>query len=110
MKTIITGLVAAALCLGTATAASAAINAQQVNQQRLIDAGYRSGKLTYAERARLRTQQRAITTQEATMRARHNGRLTERDKRTLHRLQRQAGRDIQREKYDRQRGRNQLDI
>lgn len=110
MIKMIISLTAAALCLGSVNIAEAAINAKQINQQRLIDAGHRSGKLTHSERAKLKAQQRSISTRAREMRARHNGHLTARDKRTLDALQRQAGNDIEREKYDLQRGRNKLKI
>ncbi len=110
MNKFINILVVAGLTLGSISTANAAINARQLNQQRLIDAGYRSGKLTYQEKARLRAQQRAITRQEARMSARGHGRLSKRDLRILHALQAQAKRDIQREKYDAQRGRNRFKI
>ena len=110
MKRMITVLIAASLSVGVAATANAAINVNQINQQRLIDAGYRSGKLTRFEKGKLEAQQRSISARERFMRARHGGDLTKRDKRTLHALQKQAGRDIQREKYDRQRGRNKLKL
>jgi hypothetical protein len=110
MKKLILAFVAAGAAIGGVTTATAAINAKQINQQRLIDAGHRSGKLTHSERAQLKAQQRSIAAQERRMRARHNGRLTAQNKRVLHALQRQAGRDIEREKYDGQRSRNKLTL
>lgn len=110
MKKMIIAFVSLGIFCGAVTTANAAINVRQLNQQRLIDAGHRSGKLTHSERAQLKAQQRRITARERAMRARHQGRLIARDERILHALQRQAGRDIAREKHDGQRGRNKLKL
>lgn len=108
MKTLILAFAAIGIAVSAVGPADAAINLRQLNQQRLIDAGHRSGKLTHRETARLRAQQRSIAAQEDRMRARHRGHLTARDERILHARQAQAKRDIQSEKYDAQRGRNHL--
>jgi hypothetical protein len=110
MNKIILAISTIGVALGSVTVAEAAINARQLDQQRLIDAGHRSGKLTGQERARLKAQQRAISARERAMRARHNGHLTAHDRHILHALQRQAGRDIEIQKYDDQRGRNKLKL
>jgi opacity protein-like surface antigen len=110
MKKIVLAITTMAIALGAVATADAAINVRQLNQQRLIDAGYRSGKLTGQERDRLKAQQRSIAAQENRMRARHHGHLTARDERILHVRQDQAKREIQREKYDAQRGRNRLKL
>ncbi len=86
------------------------INARQINQQRLIDAGFRSGKLTRSEVTKLKNEQYSIRRQEDRMRARHGGRLTAADKRFLHQRQDVAEYNIAREKADRQRGPNRFDI
>lgn len=103
-------LIALALAGLTSASANAAINVRQLDQQRRIDAGDRSGKITDRERARLKAQQRAIAAQEHRMRARHNGHLTARDERILQAHQRQAERDIQREKRNGHHGRNRLGL
>lgn len=104
-----------AIALATITITSAApaagpINLRQLDQERLIDAGERSGKLTRAEANALNADQRSIRRLENRMRARHGGHLTRQDLRILHARQRQAHRNLLREKNDGQRGRNHLDI
>ena len=108
-KQMILASLAAAL-LATPALAAGPINARQINQERLIDAGFRSGKLTRAEVVVLNNEQRSIRLQENRMRARHGGRLIARDKRILHRRQDIAERNYAREKRDGQRGRNRLKL
>ncbi len=67
--TLITVL--AGLAIGTAVNADIGIGVRQINQQRQIDAGKRSGKLSLREREILTNEQRAIKQQEA--RYRHSG-------------------------------------
>lgn len=62
-KTIIIAL--ASLTIGTAAQADVGIDIRQANQQRQIDAGKRSGKLSLNERRILTNEQRAIKRQEA---------------------------------------------
>ena len=104
--------IAALSVLAAATPALAAgpINARQINQERLIDAGFRSGKLTRSEVTMLKNDQRSIRLLEDRMRARHGGKLIRTDKRILQQRQDRADVNIAREKADRQRGRNRLDI
>lgn len=62
-KIIIVAL--ASLTLSTAVQADVGIDLRQANQQRQIDAGKRSGKLSLRERQILTNEQRAIKRQEA---------------------------------------------
>jgi hypothetical protein len=55
----------ASLTIGTAVQADVGIDIRQANQQRQIDAGKRSGKLSLREREILTNEQRAIKRQEA---------------------------------------------
>ncbi len=110
MKNSVLVLTTVGIALGAVSTANAAINLRQLNQQRLIDAGYRSGKLTGQERDRLKAQQRSIVALQSLMRVRHHGHLTAHDEQILHARQDQAKRDIQREKYDAQRGRNDFKL
>ena len=71
---------------------SAAVNARQIDQQRRIDAGKRSGKLTERERLRLKAEQRSIVRMQHRMKAR----------------QRAAERNIYRAKHNAHRGKNHL--
>jgi hypothetical protein len=110
MKSLIVLVGLATLSVATPTLAAGPINARQINQERLIDAGFRSGKLTRYEVTTLKAEQRSIRRQEDRMRARHGGRLTARDKRFLHNRQDVAERNYARERRDRQRGPNRLKI
>jgi hypothetical protein len=110
MNKIITAFAFGALGLGVVAQAATPVNIRQANQERRIDAGKRSGKLTHAEAARLKAEQRAIARQEAQLRARHGGRLTAHDKRVIHARQEAANRHILNQKSDRQRGPNKLKI
>ncbi|PXA87874.1 hypothetical protein DMC47_31180 [Nostoc sp. 3335mG] len=101
--------------IGTMIASSAAVaatpvNVRQLNQERRIDAGLRSGKLTRGEADRLRAQQASIRAEVRRMRARHPHGLTESDKRRLTALQDQADRAILRQKGDAQRGPDKLKL
>ena len=58
-------LTLASLAIGTAAQADVGIDIRQANQQRQIDAGKRSGKLSLREREILTNEQRAIKRQEA---------------------------------------------
>ena len=108
-KTFI-ALTLSALAVGTAVSAAGPVNVRQANQERRIDAGSRSGKLTRHEAATLKAQQRSIQRLEARLRARHGGHLTARDKRIIHARQAQANRAILAQKHDRQRGKNHLKL
>lgn len=109
MKKAILALAGLAIA-ATAIPATAQVNLRQVNQERRIDAGRRSGKLTAAEAAHLRTQQRSIRSLEARLKARHGGHLTAYDKRLIHNRQVQANRAILRYKDNRYRGKNHLKL
>lgn len=95
---------------GLIGSASAEVNARQFNQERRIDAGRRSGKLTAAEGKVLRDEQRAISRLGERLRARHNGRLTAADNRLIKQRQDAADRHILNQKYDRQRGSDHLRV
>ena len=84
------------------------VNARQANQERRIDAGVRSGKLTPAEAARLKEEQRQITADEARMRAAHGGKLTEHDKRLIHARQDAANARILKSKDNSHRSKSKL--
>ena len=91
--------IAAALSLAVVAApATAAINSRQLNQERNIDAGVRSGKLTPHEAQTLRAEQRHIENTKHRLK-RHNG-YGDRDEREIHRMQDQAARNIDRLKYN----------
>lgn len=110
MKKMLIMAALAAITITTPVVAAGPINARQLDQERLIDAAERNGKLTRGEANMLNADQRSIRRLEDRMRARHGGRLTRSDLRILHARQDQAQRNLRREKNDRQRGRNRLDI
>ena len=103
-------LVLATFTLPALASAAGPINARQLDQERLIDAAARNGKLTRAEENMLNADQRSIRRLENRMRARHGGKLTRSDRYILKARQDQAQRNLYREKNDRQRGRNHLKI
>jgi hypothetical protein len=108
MRKFFIALTLGAFALGTA--AEAQTNVRQLNQSRRIDAGRRSGKLTAAEGARLRAEQRSIDAYSRRQRALHNGHLTEAAKREIHRRQAIANRHILRAKHNRARGRDHFHL
>ncbi|HEY0269465.1 MAG TPA: hypothetical protein VGC10_00580 [Sphingomonas sp.] len=110
MKKRISALMLAAFGLATATSAMAQTNLRQLNQERRIDAGVRSGKLAPGEAATLRGQQHAIEHQSSRMRARHGGHLTAYDKRVIHARQARANRLILAKKHNRIRGKDHLPL
>lgn len=110
MKKPIIALFALALTTSSIALADHPINVRQLDQQRRIDAGHRSGNLTGRETARLKSQQNAINAQEQRMRARHDGQLTRHDKRILHAHQKAAGHAITRDKYNSKRGPNEMKL
>jgi hypothetical protein len=110
MKKTILALGLAAITVAGSASAAGPVNVRQLNQERRIDAGARSGKLTRAEAARLRAQQAAIKREEDRLRARHGGKLTAADRRLIHARQEAANRAILRQKNDGERGRNKLKI
>ena len=110
MRIIVTALGIAALALGATAEAARPANLRQLNQERRIDAGVRSGKLTRAEANRLKAEQRSIAQLRVTRKARHGGQLTSADKRTIERRQEAANAHILGQKNDGQRGKNHLKI
>jgi uncharacterized protein HemX len=109
MRIFKTALLLGLAAIGTSAIAAGPVNVRQANQERRIDAGHRSGKLTRAEEARLNAEQRSIKRLEAQLKARH-GRLTAADKRLIHSRQEAANRHILAQKGDAQRGRNKLKL
>lgn len=111
MKKIIVAFALGAIGLtGAAQAADPIVNARQLNQERRIDAGTRSGKLTPHEADALRGQQHSISHEEQRLRARHGGHLTARDKRAIHARQARANRAILAKKHNRYHGKNHLKL
>ncbi|AYJ87379.1 hypothetical protein D3Y57_17390 [Sphingomonas paeninsulae] len=113
MKKFLIALALTGVAIGDVAVAYAAItpvNVRQVNQERRIDAGKRSGKLSRAERDRLTAQQHRIAREESRSRARHGGRLTKSEKARIHRMQANANRNINHDKRNNVRGRNGIHL
>lgn len=110
MKRIILALAAGTLALAGAAQAERPVNARQLNQERRIDAGARSGKLSPREAMRLKAQQRSIARYTAQLRAAHGGHLTDRDKMLVHARQDSANALILKRKNNAVRGRDHLPI
>ena len=72
---------------------------REFNQQRRIGNGIRRGEFTPRRGARLERQQRRIHRQFRAMRARHNGRVTMRERRIIHRRQMIASHRIYRARH-----------
>lgn len=95
------------LALGTAAQADIGIDLRQANQQRQIDAGKRSGKLSLRERQTLTNEQRAIKQQEARYRD-SGGRFTNREEAAIMAMLDRAQANINRMKNNRTRGPNDV--
>ena len=95
--------VVASLGIGTAAQADIGIDLRQVNQQRQIDAGKRSGKLSLRERQTLTNEQRMIKRQESRYKA-SGGRFTNREEASIMAMLDRAQNNINRMKNNRTRG------
>ena len=103
MKPFIVAIAFVGLSLSGAAQADIRIDARQLNQQRQIDAGGRSTKLSLAERNRLTAQQRQIKRVEARY-ERSGGRFTAAEKREINRMLDTSQAAITRAKRNRVRG------
>jgi hypothetical protein len=74
------------------------IQKRQVNQEKRIDQGVKSGELTPREAGRLEAQQAKIQQDEARMKA--DGKLTKAERRKLQREQDRASKNIYRKKHN----------
>jgi hypothetical protein len=103
MKTLI-ALSALTVLIATPTLADGVrdpgVNHRQHNQQVRIREGVKSGELTRRETHRLREEQRDVRQLERAYKS--DGTLTRAERVDLHHEQNQAGRDIRRQKHDRQ--------
>jgi hypothetical protein len=83
-----------------AAAATPGIDQRQMHQRHRIEQGLASGSLTMRESHRLVREQHAIA--RAERHAKADGTVTAQERRRLHHMQDGAGRDIRRQKHDRQ--------
>jgi hypothetical protein len=98
-----TWTMAGIICIMAAGTAMAGTNdpvveQRQINQERRIDQGVRSGRLTPAEAGRLEAQQARIEQREERMKS--DGNLTAAERRKLTRQQNRASRNIYRKKHN----------
>ncbi len=98
MKRTLTAIAAALSVAALAAPATATVNARQLNQERNIDAGVRSGKLTPREAANLRGEVRAIERQYNHFR--RDGRYTQHEKDIIHSRQAALSTKIDRLKHN----------
>jgi hypothetical protein len=110
MKSTILALAVGSLAFAGTAFAEKPINARQVNQERRIDAGVRSGKLTHAEAAKLRAQQASISRYERQLRAAHGGKLSAYDEHLVHARQDAANAAILKKKDNVIRGKDHLKL
>ncbi len=82
MKTLFAMVAAASVATCSVAPAHAAVNARQLNQERNIDAGVRSGKLTQREARSLRAEVRAIENNKRAYT--RDGRYSNREKAMIH--------------------------
>jgi hypothetical protein len=108
MRKIIILLALGAIAVPATAFADVGIDIRQSNQQRQIDAGKRSGKLTRRERDVLTIEQRSIKREEGRLRAR--GGFGNRDQAYILGLLDRAQRHIDRLKNNRERSRGTFDI
>ncbi len=102
MNRLILGL---AVCASLAAALPAAASAQtvgqrEVNQQRRIEQGVRSGQLTPGETRHMETREARLNYRTDRMRARGDGRLSFRDRVALQRQENRDSRAIYRAKHN----------
>jgi hypothetical protein len=105
MKKLTLALAVAGLSITTVAQADIRVDARQLNQQRQIDAGKRSGKLSPAERERLTAQQRSIERTKKQL-ERSGGRFTRAEVARVNAMLDKSQADIVRAKQNRTRGRN----
>ncbi len=109
MRKIIYALTLASFAVGTAAQADVGIDARQADQQRQIDAGKRSGKLSRSERDILTAEQHRIKREEGRLRM-QGGSFSNRDQARIQAMLDSAQRHIDRLKHNRIRGRNGIHL
>lgn len=93
-------VVVAALALAAHDAAAENIQKRKQNQQRRINNGINTGKLSPQEATRLQEKENAINREEQEMKEVHGGHLTQSDRRAIQRQQDEVSRKIHRQKHD----------
>jgi hypothetical protein len=91
-------IAASALIASTAMASAASINAKQVYQEKRIERGRESGKITWTEGLKLRAEQNKIARTEAQYKS--DGYLSSSERRKLAQKQRDANKHIAQEQHD----------
>jgi len=86
------------LIAGTAAASAASIDGTQYRQGKRIEHGRETGKITWTEGLKLRSEQNKIARKEAEFRS--DGYLSASEKRKLHVMQKDASQNIAQEAHD----------
>jgi hypothetical protein len=76
------------------------LNAREANQQRRINQGVQSGRLTPAETAKVEKRESNIQSREAADMAAHNGHLTKQEQRNLNHRENHASKSIYKKKHN----------
>ena len=97
--TILTVITLTFVISGVSFAQTPKVAKRQVNQQKRIKQGVRSGELTRGEVRRLEKEQNQV--RKAKVRARSDGEVTNRERARIHHEQNQASRHIYRAKHNR---------
>lgn len=87
-----------ALIATTAVASAGTINRTQANQEKRIEYGRESGKITWTEGLKLRAEQNKIKRKEAEFKS--DGYLSKSEYRKLRKMQHEASKNIADEKHD----------
>jgi hypothetical protein len=105
VKLLILGLFLVGFAFSTqAQSAAPGVKKRQVNQQKRIKEGVKSGELTGKEVLRLEKQQ--AKTQRAKKNAKSDGKVTGKERARLHHRQNRTSRQVARQKHDRQKRKN----
>ena len=101
LKVIIFGLFVFGFAFaGEAQTATPKVKDRQVNQQKRIRQGAKSGELTKKEAVKLQAQQKHI--QRTKKRAKADGKVTKKERAKIHNKQNKASKNIRRQKHDKQ--------
>ena len=99
IKAIIFGIFAMFFAISSqAQTATPGVKNRQVNQQKRIQQGRKSGELTRKETAKLQAQQ--VHLQRSKKRAKADGVVSKRERAQLHRKQTRASKNIYKQKHD----------
>lgn len=95
---IVTIVTLAVVVAGSVQAAE--VDQREKRQEKRINRGIKSGRLSPAEAGRLKSQEAGIDSEKDAMRAAHGGHLTPADRRALNHDENRVSRHIHRQKHD----------